>query len=64
MKYFPLFFLLIPSGCSKTEIQSALCMEVARMSLMEQRSGDVSVFDCLKISEEQKNGKHNSIITT
>ena len=47
---------MILSSCTKPEIQSALCMELARMSQLKQWSGDVSIFDCLKISEEQKKG--------
>ena len=56
MKYYLIIFLLILSSCAKPEIQSALCMELARMSQLKQWSGDVSIFDCLKISEEQKKG--------
>ena len=54
MKYSPLLLLLIMSNCTKAEIQSALCMNLTRMPEMEKRSGDVSVFDCLKITEENK----------
>ena len=51
MKYFPLLLFLIISNCTKAEIQSALCMDLIRMPEMEKRTGNVNVFDCLKISE-------------
>ena len=51
MKYYSLFLFLIISSCTKAEIQSALCMDLIRMHEMEKRTGDVSIFDCLKISE-------------
>ena len=51
MKYFPLLLFLIISNCTKAEIQSALCKDLIRMPEIEKRTGDVSIFDCLKISE-------------
>ena len=51
MKYFPLLLFLIITHCTKAEIQSALCIDLIRMPEIEKRTGDVSIFDCLKISE-------------
>tara|TARA_X000001036_G_C20399118_1_gene692014 strand:+ start:194 stop:394 length:201 start_codon:yes stop_codon:yes gene_type:complete len=51
MKYSSLLLLLIISSCTKAEIQSALCMDLIRIPEMEKRTGDVNVFDCLKIIE-------------
>ena len=51
MKYSSLLLLLIISSCTKAEIQSVLCMDLIRMPEMEKRIGDISIFDCLKISE-------------
>ena len=53
MKYSTLLLLLMMSSCTKAEIQSALCMNLTRMPEMEKRTGDVNVFDCLKISSDK-----------
>ena len=51
IKYYSLILFLIIISCTKAEIQSALCMDLIRMPEMEKRTGDVSIFDCLKITE-------------
>ena len=51
MKYYSLILFFIISSCIKAEIQSAICMDLIRMPELKKRTGDVNVFDCLKITE-------------